>query len=230
MQHQKDESFNDTGLIVAAAGSGSRFGGKENKLLQDLSGLPVICHTLKNLLHNIDPENSILLVPPGLEEDFRQVISQINKEESITVLPGGACRSETVLKGLRTLPPNVKIAAIQDGARPFTSAALLYKCVVSAREKGSGVAARRVTDTIKRATNEGCVIDTPDRATLWAAETPQVFQRNLIQQAYETATANQLAVTDDAQVLEAAGHKVYLVEHNENNRKITYKQDLVSQQ
>lgn len=226
MQKREMVVLNDTGLIVAAAGSGSRFGGNGNKLLQDLAGMPVICHTLANLLHDIVPACCIVLVPPDSEGDFRQVIRQIDKGREVTVLPGGVSRSESVLKGLRSLSDNVRIVAIQDGARPFTSASLLYKCVLSAREKDSGVAARRVTDTIKRATDDGCVIDTPDRATLWKAETPQVFRRRLIQQAYETAAAKQLQVTDDAQALEAKGHNVYLVEHNENNRKITYQQDL----
>ncbi len=220
------DDFRDVGLIVAGGGSGTRFGGGSNKLLRELNGVPVVCWCLRTFLAGIPPASAVLLTPAGLEEDFRSVLRLHGIPEGIRIAPGGATRQDSVYAGLQLLPPQVRIVAIQDGARPFSTLQLLSDCVKSARLRGSGVAAFPVTDTIKVVDSDGKVISTPDRKTLWAAETPQVFQRDLIEKAYDALMRSGRQVTDDAQAMELSGLPVFLVEHAGHNRKITFPTDL----
>ncbi len=216
----------DTGLVVAAAGRGRRFGEQCNKLLVELDGVPVFCHCLRNLLPALLPENVVAVVPAELEPAFRREMARFGLPPEVRTVPGGDTRSQSVANGLAALPGTVEIAAIQDAARPYTPLGLLVRCIESARTRGSGVAARRVTDTIKIADSRGRVMDTPDRATLWAAETPQVFRRELIEAAYRRLSTGGVSVTDDARAVELMGEPVYLVEHHAPNPKITFPHDL----
>lgn len=216
----------DTGLVVAGAGRGRRFGADRNKLLAELDGLPVFCHCLRNLAPVLFPENIVLVVPAELQSVFRQAMAEAGLLDGIRVVPGGETRQESVVLGVQALPPGVKIVAIQDAARPYTSARLLAACIESARTRGSGVAARTVTDTIKVIDADGRVLNTPDRGTLRAAETPQVFRRDLIERAYRHVAENEFSVTDDARAVELLGEPVYLVEHGDPNPKITYPNDI----
>jgi len=216
----------DVGLVVAAAGTGSRFDGQRNKLLCLLDGTPLVCHSLRNLLPGLPPVAVVVMVPEGLDGAFREALQAAGFPGEIRIAVGGATRQESVCQGIRLLPESVSVVAIQDGARPYTGLELLEACVASARRHGSGVAASRVTDTIKVADGQGMVVSTPDRTTLWAAETPQVFQRDLIERAYAAVLAEGRHVTDDAQAVEINGGTVHLVEHKGKNPKVTFAADL----
>jgi 2-C-methyl-D-erythritol 4-phosphate cytidylyltransferase len=211
-------------LVIVAAGRGTRFRASENKLLAPLSGLPVVCHCLRRFAAVIRPEMMVLVVPRGQGPAFAAALRQA-RIGRITMVTGGAARQDSVALGLAAVPPTARYVAVQDAARPFTSATLLRQCIRSARQHGSGVAARRVTDTIKVASAAGRVQSTPDRGTLWAAETPQVFRRDVLAAAYARVKQEHEQVTDDAQAVERLGHTVVLVEHTEDNRKITYAAD-----
>jgi 2-C-methyl-D-erythritol 4-phosphate cytidylyltransferase len=218
--------MSDVGLVVAASGQSSRFGSGKNKLLRLLAGRPVFCHCLQNFLPGLNPANIVLCVSPDLREEFAEALQLAGLPPEIRLVLGGASRQESVFRGLQALPAGVKIVAVQDAARPYSSLELLRACVESARKRGSGIAAHKVTDTIKVAAADGLVNSTPDRATLWAAETPQVFQRELLERAYRQVFANGCDVTDDAQAVERLPSPVYLVEHLAGNAKITYPADL----
>jgi 2-C-methyl-D-erythritol 4-phosphate cytidylyltransferase len=222
----KTGGFHELGLIVAAAGASNRFGNGRNKLLETLDGKPVICHCLHNFLPLLNPANIIVLVPDGMQKTFRQIFDANAVPREVTIAAGGKIRQQSVYNGIRQLPDSVEIVAIQDGARPYSTAKILAACVKSARQHGSGIAARPVTDTIKIAAPDGKVISTPDRRQLWAAETPQVFQRRLIEHAYKKLIAEGHEVTDDAQAAELAGANVYLVTSTTRNSKITFAEDL----
>lgn len=226
MTNPQSPVYQNTALLIAAGGSSSRFGTGQNKLLLPLDGTPIICHALRNLLPVINPALAYIMAPAGSHDEFRNALDQGGIPKAVKIVGGGATRQQSVLNGLRALPVNVKWVAIQDGARPFTSATLLSACLESTFRHGSGIAAHKVTDTVKIAAPDGKVISTPDRDTLWATETPQVFALDLILPAYERAEKEGWQTTDDAQVAELAGCKVYLVPHQENNRKITYARDL----
>jgi 2-C-methyl-D-erythritol 4-phosphate cytidylyltransferase len=214
---------NEAGLVVAAGGGSSRFGGT-NKLLQLLGDVPVFLHCLRRLGTVIPPERTVLVAPADEHEAFADALREAGL--AIAVVDGGATRPESVLAGLRALPPEATLVAVQDAARPFTSAALLKRCLASAREHGSGVAARAVTDTIKTVDEQDFVLTTPDRSQLRATETPQVFPRDQLEAAYASCLSQDLYPSDEAQAIEALNHPVHLVVHDQANPKLTYASDL----
>jgi 2-C-methyl-D-erythritol 4-phosphate cytidylyltransferase len=222
-------SFHQLGLIIAAGGSSSRFG-EGNKLFQMLDGLPVFCHCLKNFLGGGAPDACLLVAPANSLENFLLLLDQHLPflTEQVRIIPGGETRMASVLAGLNALPQSCRFVAVQDAARPLSSAALLQRCLDSARQTGSGVAAHRLTDTIKQATTDGKVLKTLDRNALWATETPQVFQRELLLKAYQHCRNSQKNFTDDAQLLEETGIPVQLVENPQPNPKITFPTDLAA--
>lgn len=213
-----------SGLVIAAGGSSRRFGG--NKLFEMLLGKPVFLHSLERLSPFVD--ETVLVVPESEKAHFADELAKHGLLERVRVVVGGSDRGASVLNGVLALRDDVEVVAVQDAARPYTSVDLLQRCLASAMEHGSGVAAHRVTDTIKVATPEGIVIDTPDRSTLWAAETPQAFLRQLLIEGYRKCSDAGAAITDDAQAVQALGVDVRLVENTENNMKITYRKDLNS--
>ena len=139
----------DTGLVIAAGGSGTRYGDSRPKLLEDLGGLPVFLHCLRTLCPCVPADAVVLVVSAALREPMASALARTAWARSVRLVDGGATRAESVLRGLLALPPRLRFAAVQDAARPLTGADLLRRCVVSARERGSGVAARALTDPIK---------------------------------------------------------------------------------
>jgi 2-C-methyl-D-erythritol 4-phosphate cytidylyltransferase len=221
--------FSQLGIIIAAAGSSSRFG-EGNKLFQILAGLPVFCHCLKNFFAAGSPQACLLVTPAGTRLEFQHLLKTHLPELSarVQIIVGAATRHASVLAGLKALPDSCRYVAVQDAARPLSGAGLLRRCLESAQCEGSGVAARRLTDTIKLATANGKVSKTLDRDSLWAAETPQVFQRQLLLDAYQACQNSKTSFTDDAQLLEEAGFPVQLVESMQANPKITFPEDLAT--
>ncbi|MBO4345369.1 MAG: 2-C-methyl-D-erythritol 4-phosphate cytidylyltransferase [Victivallales bacterium] len=215
--------MSEFGLIVVAGGSSSRFG--RNKLFERLDGRPVFVMCLQNLVPVVGVENAVLVVPSALRDEFRSILETFSLG-GIRLADGGADRAASVRSGLAALPPNIEYVAVQDAARPFTTSALLRRCYAAAVQYGASVAAHRVTDTIKVSDGDGFAVSTPDRSTLWAAETPQVARRSLLEEAYRHCAENGIAVTDDVQAVQILGHRVKLVENQEINIKITYPQDL----
>lgn len=168
----------------------------------------------------------VVVAPAAAHTAFREAMDLAGLPGAIRLVAGGATRQESVANGLGALPRAVAIVAIQDGARPCTPAGLLAACAASAREHGSGVAAHRVTDTIKIVSADGRVSCTPDRETLMASETPQVFRRELLARGLKFVQEHGIRVTDDAQAVEVSGADVCLVLHAFDNPKVTYPGDL----
>ena len=211
------------GLVVVAGGASSRYG-RGNKLFERLEGKPLFLHCLESLVPVIGVANSVLVVPRGADSLFREQLPEAL--QGLKLVPGGAERSASALAGIQALPEAVDYVAIQDAARPFATAVLLKACFDAAIHCGGAIAAHRVTDTIKVASPEGFIQETPDRSTLWAAETPQVFRRDWIEEAYAYCIQNRCPVTDDAQAVQLLGHPVRLVENHACNMKITYPEEL----
>ena len=214
--------FCDTGLVLAAGGSSRRFGAG-NKLFADLAGMPVVLHSLKRLSPLV--AQTVLVVPAEAIHDFA-VLLQAHGCQDIQLVVGGSERQSSVLAGVKALREELTLVAVQDAARPLTTADLLARCVDSARRYGSGIAAHPVTDTIKVADQDGIVLDTPPRSTLWAAETPQCLRIDWLRQAYEHCLGNNIPVTDDAQAVQLLGHPTRLVPSKTPNLKITRPEDL----
>lgn len=223
---QINETFSDTGLVIVAGGGGSRFGGGKNKLLVEFEGLPVILHSLRRFVPNLPSGHVVLVVSNALREELIPRLEEEDFFDRITIVEGGSERQDSVFAGLSALPLTCSIAAIHDAARPRAGVDLLAACVRSTRVRGSGVAAIPVRDTTKVVDSNGDVINTLDRGTLRATETPQVFDRVLITAAYQEIINRGIIVTDDAQAVELTGGRIHLILHDGDNRKITFQSDI----
>jgi 2-C-methyl-D-erythritol 4-phosphate cytidylyltransferase/2-C-methyl-D-erythritol 2,4-cyclodiphosphate synthase len=223
--------------ILAAAGAGVRFREAEApapaahavppKTFLPLAGHPLWTHGLRALSACDLIRDIILVTPAEWVAQARCACDASGLSKVKAVVAGGARRQDSVHSALQALaddPPDV--VAVHDGARPLASTELIGRCVESAREKGSGVAALPVTDTLKRATPEGRVEGTVDRSTLWAMQTPQVFRYAALLEGHEAALRDGVDVTDDAALIQRMGGEVWLVRGEEANLKITTPADL----
>lgn len=212
----------DLGIVIVAGGSSSRFG-KEDKLLIDIDGMPILAHSVKAFTNLVPCESITVVTSAGREEELQKVI-QDHLGVLIRVVTGGANRSDSSLNGLKSLA-SLPYAAVHDAARPFIEPKTIKACYEALKSQGSAVLARPVTDTIKVVDDAKKVLYTPPRATLCAAETPQMFKTAQLISAYEHAPEDG-TVTDEAMAMEIAGHSIYLFLHEGENRKITYSTDL----
>ncbi len=209
------------GIIIAAGGSGQRFG--SDKLLADFRGQPVLIHSLRCCTTLVNPKDCILVAPATELESYRQILVAHGFHD-LRLVAGGSERAHSVIHGLKAL--DCDLVAVHDAARPLLKPETLRRCFEQAEKTGSAVLAHPVTDTIKIVDADNRVVSTPPRATLRAAETPQIFPRLALLSAYQDALAQGLLPTDEAMAMELAGHPVHLVLHQEDNRKITYLHDL----
>ncbi|MBQ9263069.1 MAG: 2-C-methyl-D-erythritol 2,4-cyclodiphosphate synthase [Clostridia bacterium] len=206
--------------LLLCGGSGTRMGAKSNKTLIEIGGVPGIVKCFRAYEGLVD---GIVLVTRGGEEDlFREVLTAYALAP-YAIVPGGEDRQASALKGLQALPQDADIALIHDGARPLVTKDVIRRVIQSVRQCGSGVAAVPARDTIKKADKQGRVIETPDRASLWQMQTPQAFFVKDLLQAHARATAR---YTDDAALMEAAGHEVQLVMGDYSNVKMTSPEDV----
>lgn len=213
--------------LVLAAGSGTRMGLNHNKVFHVLGGKSLLGRALEAFEQCPEIEGIVLVAGEGQQERCQQIAQQQGISKLRGVVIGGAQRRDSVWEGLQALPETCDVVAIHDGARPFVTGDTIAACIKSARQRGSGVAGVPVKDTIKRVYGEDRVFDTPDRRSLWRAQTPQTFRRAEIVAAYRRAVNQDVAVTDDAMVLEWAGGAVYMVAADDRNIKITTPEDLV---
>lgn len=211
--------------IIAAAGSSRRMGG-ENKLLIPLDEVPVLAHTLRA----IDRAESIdEIVIAAREEDFLRyadLCKAYGIRKPVKVVLGGTTRTESVLRAALEASPEASLLAVQDGARPLVTSELIDRTVEAARTSFAAAPAIPVTDTIKVAEG-GIVKETPARSSLFAVQTPQVFDAGLLKAALQSALTADIPLTDDCAAVERLGKEVRLTEGDVENLKITTPLDLV---
>ena len=207
--------------VIVAAGSASRMKGID-KTIAPIGGEPLILRTVKALAL-ADGITDILIVT---REDLIPVVSEICKDEAkvTSVIAGGSTRSESVLRGLESA--RGELVAIHDGARPFVTGEIIDRTIQAAMEYGAAAPGIPVKDTIKIA-KEGRVEGTPDRAVLFAVQTPQIFYREEIRRILARAMEQGIPLTDDCSAAEWAGNTVVLTEGSEENIKITTPMDLI---
>lgn len=212
------------GAVIVAAGTARRMEGVD-KIMAELRGEPMILHTIRAFQNTPVIGQIVIATRPDLIDR----ISALCKEENFTkvtgVVAGGESRQESVTLGLSCLNKEIKLAAIQDGARPMVTPRLIDRVVRAANTYGAAAPGIPVKDTIKEAAG-GIIKATPDRSVLFAAQTPQVFDIDLIRGALQKAKDEALAVTDDCSAVELLGMSVRLVEGDERNIKVTTRQDL----
>lgn len=210
------------GAVIVAAGTASRMGGID-KVMAPLRGEPMIVRTVRAFQNCSAIREIVVVTRADLVYEITGLCKQYPKV--IAVVIGGKSRQESVNLGLNALSSKVKLAAIHDGARPLVSDAVIDRAVRAGNTYGAAAPAIPVKDTIKVAQG-GVVTDTPDRNTLRAVQTPQVFDYDLLRGAMKKVEQQKLQVTDDCSAVEQLGFTVKLVEGEERNIKITTPMDL----
>lgn len=210
------------GAVIVAAGTASRMGGID-KVMAELDGEPMILRTVR-AFQTCDAIKEIVVVT---REDLILPIMRLcaGLDKVKAVICGGASRQESVQLGLNALSNKVKLVAVQDGARPLITNAVIDRTVRAAHSYGAAAPAIPVKDTIKVVTG-GVVKETPDRASLQAVQTPQVFDFDLLRGALKKAKEDGAAVTDDCSAVERLGMAIKIVEGDERNIKVTTPMDL----
>ena len=210
------------GAVIVAAGSASRMKGID-KILTPLAGEPVLSRTLAAFQECDAVAEMVIVTRPDLILAVTDLSKAFPKVRA--VVAGGKTRQASVAAGLGALSDDCSLAAIQDGARPLVTWQLIDRTVRAANTYGAAPPAIPVKDTIKTVKG-GLVESTPDRAFLYAVQTPQVFDTDLLKAALRKAQAQGTAVTDDCAAVENLGMKVKIVEGEERNIKITTPLDL----
>ena len=210
------------GAVIVAAGTASRMGGID-KVMASLEGEPMIVRTVRAFQEAIAIREIVIVTRADLILPIRELCRDFDKVTAVVC--GGSSRQESVGLGLAALSPRCKLAAIQDGARPLISQAVIDRTVRAAHSYGAAAPAIPVKDTIK-VVKGGVVVHTPDRASLMAIQTPQVFDFDLIRTALQKAQEENWAVTDDCSAVELMGMSVKIVEGDERNIKVTTPLDL----
>lgn len=210
------------GAVIVAAGSASRMGGID-KVMAALGGEPMIARTVRAFQQCGAIADIVIVTRPDLIRPISALCAQMDKVRM--VVAGGQSRQESVALGLNALPKGVELAAVHDGARPLITDAVIDRTVRAANSYGAAAPAVPVKDTIK-VVRGGLVTDTPDRASLQAVQTPQVFDFDLLRGALKKAAEDASAVTDDCSAVERLGMAVKIVEGDERNLKVTTPMDL----
>jgi len=197
-----------------------------DKLFLEVAGRPIVAHTWGRFEAVPMIDELVLVVREGMQAEFHQLAANYHFQKPYRLAVGGRERQDSVWNGLLAVPADCGIVAIQDGARPCTSRAVIEATIQAARELGAAVAAQRVTDTIKESDGGTLVARHIDRARLWAVQTPQTFQLAVIRRALAAVRERGLLVTDDTAACELIDQPVRLVEGREPNPKATSPADL----
>lgn len=211
--------------IIVAAGNGTRFGTKTPKQFLELNRKPLIIHTLERF-ENCPQIDQIILVLSSTEtQNFLNLAKKYNLKKLAKIAAGGKTRAASVFNGLKTIRAvGETIVAVHDGARPLVTSAEIAATVEKAATDGAACLVARITDTIKKVSDEK-IIETIDRLPLRRALTPQCFQYEILKRAFENADLSE-AATDECFLVEKAGYKISTVEGSARNIKITHPEDL----
>jgi 2-C-methyl-D-erythritol 4-phosphate cytidylyltransferase len=213
-------------VILPAAGRSSRFRDKEKKPFANLDGRAVWLRTVEQFITRADVAQCIIVVSPEDQEMFRRRYGANLAFMNVRIANGGAERFESVANALALVKPEVEFIAVHDAVRPCITEALINDVFAKAEKTGAAMLAVPVSDTLKQVEPNKQVKGTLPRQGVWLAQTPQVFRRDWLQEVYENRTRLGANFTDDAQLMEAAGYAVHVVEGATTNIKITTRQDL----
>lgn len=218
--------------IVVAAGRGERFGDKGSKIFAKLEGQPLFLRALQLFVNREDVCQTLLVVGP---QDLGQMKSKFGANlgfMGVKLVEGGAERHDSVANGLAEVADEAEFVAVHDAARVCLVADWIDAVFKAAVESGAAIPVTPVTATLKRIGPDRIITETLSREDLHAAQTPQIFRKDIIREAYAgladqgPATCDDLPITDDAQLVSAAGHQVTAVAGDSRNIKITTKGDL----
>ena len=214
------------GVVIVAAGTGSRMNMGINKQFIKLEGKEIIAYTIEKFYNNSNIEDIVVVVKEDESEFFKKEILDKYNFKNVKIAYGGKERQDYVYNGLKLLDEKCDVVLIHDGARPFVSDKIIDKSIEEAKEHKAIVVGVPVKDTIKVIDNDKNIVDTPNRSVLWAVQTPQTFDYNILIHAYKDVFKNGFYGTDDAMLVERIGYKVKMLEGSYNNIKITTQEDL----
>lgn len=213
--------------IIPSAGLGRRMAGPGRKNYIELLGKPILAHTLGAFEESELVDAVVVVVTPGDERLCQEnIIEAYGFKKVIKVLPGAKDRQGSVRNGLPDVEDPPELIVVHDGARPLVTAGIIDSTIEEARSTGAAIAAVRVKDTIKEV-HGGLVASTPQRDSLWAAETPQAFRADILIKAFRKAETDGFTGTDESTLVERLGARVSIVEGSYENIKITTEEDLL---
>ncbi|MCO1602626.1 2-C-methyl-D-erythritol 4-phosphate cytidylyltransferase [Desulfosporosinus nitroreducens] len=215
------------GIVIPAAGQGKRMGAGYNKQFLMLMEKPILAHTVR-LFEESDFVSEIVIV--GAEGDISVIKELVYYQEFhkvAAVCIGGVLRQDSVRAGVRALSPTIQRIVVHDGARPLLTLQAFHKFLEETREYSAAIMGVPIKDTVKRVDIAGKVLDTLPRDYLRAAQTPQIFDREILEEAHQQAASVGYYGTDDASLLEWMGHPVQMVEGMQENIKVTTPEDLL---
>ena len=207
--------------IIAAAGAGRRLGGAKPKQLLDIGGGSMLSHSLRAFLDHPRVAEVVLVKPVG---PLALVLPDVRSTQHLRTVDGGARRQDSVANGFEAADPRSEVILIHDAARPFVSADLISRTIDAAAKHGAAIAALQSRDTIKKV-DAGVIVDTIPRETIYLAQTPQGFRRDVLAAAVKLGRDG-VEATDEAGLAERAGFKVHVVDGDPGNVKITTEEDL----
>jgi len=210
--------------VIVAAGSSRRMG--FDKLFANLRGKPVIAHSIDAFERTAEIGEIILVTRAEQRPRLEALIASEGWSKVKQLVEGGAERHLSVWSGLQAVSAQASYVAIHDGARPLTSPGVIRQCLELAHQTGAACVASPIPDTVKRASDDGVVTESVERAGLWAMQTPQIFSTPIILQAYAAIIGSGEAVTDEVSAVQRMGVNIALLRNDEWNFKITIPRDL----
>ena len=212
--------------IICAAGASSRFGGKRKKAFVDVSGRAVFLRSLELFSNRDDVKQVLLGIAPEDEELVSVKWGPNLKFFDVKIFMGGSERFDTVSKGIELVKDDIDLIAVHDACRCCVTEKIIDSTITAAADSGAAIPACSVTATIKQV-KDNIITQTVDRSGLYEAQTPQIFSASLLKKAYENLkNLDKSKISDDAQLVEALGHKVTIVETDSSNIKITRQSDI----
>ncbi|MBT8395852.1 MAG: 2-C-methyl-D-erythritol 4-phosphate cytidylyltransferase [Gemmatimonadetes bacterium] len=211
------------GVAIPAAGGGVRMGGARKPFLE-LAGEPLLLHSLRPFLEH--PQLGSVVIALGAQDHGSPPSWLKELDPRVRLVLGGASRGESVWCALQALPTSVDLVAVHDAARPLMDRSIIDRCLEAVGPTRGAVAGWPAVDTLKTVEPDNTVSETLTRARIWHAQTPQIFPRDLLFRAYESAMSVGISDTDDAALVERLGGEVRMVPGSPENLKVTRPEDL----
>lgn len=213
-------------VLLPAAGQSQRFGGKEKKPFVNLDGRAIWLRTAELFVNRDEVAQCLVIVSPEDLETFKRRFGANVAFLNIGIVEGGSERFESVANALAQVQEDVDLIAIHDAVRPCVQPQDIDRVFAEAEKTGAAMLAEPVRATLKQVDKSNVIEKTISRENLWLAQTPQVFRKDWLTEAYEKRDQVQETITDDAQLVEALGHPVHVVESDASNLKITAPSDI----
>jgi len=210
--------------IIVAAGDSRRMG--FDKLFAAIARKPVIAHTIRAFDRASSVDGIIVVAREDRHDEIKTIVRDENFKKVRSIIPGGRRRQDSVRAGLDHLESSARYVAVHDAARPSVTPEQIERVFAQAQIHGAAALAEPINDTLKRADADLVVTEAVDRHQLYAMQTPQIFERQLIEEAYRAVYAEDTSVTDEVSAVERLGGKIALVLNDDFNFKITYPRDL----